>query len=702
MNNIALLLILMLTFSRSSIAQSLDQIFTNIDTLCLKGGVPSHISPINQEVIPIISNNPYTKPLEHFALATPYKNAKVLAIGHEALLTNDNIVEYDNLRFLSNAIDWLAPSTDRKKVVLKEGWVSEGNTSILQEKLKANNYSFSILKGQISTASLTNTDILILGNDWNENQPYTASELAALESFVSNGGSIFIAGLGWSWPKDLEIYPMYQAAKLFGIEYTRQSISDPYSKDSGAHKFYNFFPKNQDQSLSMNRPSPFFGTNIKRGDMLRVFRLAVSSTGEFTEQNMGLASTNILLGQWLAEINDTYGREYCVRFELIPNNDLLIFEDPKTDPWPTIPFGSSGCTNADLILSKQGPVIDKIIGSDNYDISHVITGNSFSGGCASNPKGGVSGGFNVGVARHEMGHQFSQSHTINHSDNNNYEPENGGWTIQGGNRQPYAHAQSYHELAQFLRSQIPDMGAKVPTGNTIPTVNAGPDVYIPISTPFLLTGIATDPDTEDQLTYVWDNMNAGNPQKIPVADDSQGALFMRLLPTENPSRTFPKMEDVLANNNSNEQEQLPTQARQMHFRLTVNDNHQMSYKGKTINASAINSDDILVTVAAAGPFRVTSQNNSGIIYPARSVQTVTWDVNGTDKMPINTQEVSIHLSTDGGLTFPFLLSNNAANTGSARVTLPHLSTQSARIRVSANNSVYFDVNGVEFGLGGGY
>lgn len=691
MKKISLLLILFSGFYFHSNAQNLASIFTNVDTLFMSGAAPGHISALNANVIPIVSSSPCVTPQLNYSVATQYQNGRVIAIGHEGLLANNNVNSNDNLTFLKNAIAWL--NTGNKRVTLKQGWINNGNISTLKNALITDNYTFGTLSGNITQASLANTDVLILGNDWNGTQPYLASELSVLDTFVANGGSIFIAGLGWSWPQALNLYPMNAVANLFGIEYTTSTISDPTS--SGAPKFYNFYPDNLNTSVTPYCPSPFVGINFQRGDNLRVLRLAVSTMGEFTQQSGGISATALLIDQWLEDINEMYGREYCVRFELIPTNNQLIFLDPATDPWGTLPAGSGGCTNANIILSQQATVIDNIIGAANYDISHVIAGSPFGGGCAGGFKSGLSGGLNIPVTRHEMGHQFSQSHTINHPNNNNYEPENGGWTVQGGNNHGNAHGASFHQLANFLANTVPNSGSKIPTGNTIPTVNAGADYVIPISTPFTLTGVANDPDANDSLTYVWDNMSLGIPQTIPVGDDSQGALFMRLLPDTSASRTFPKMSDVLANNNSNSQEQLPTQPRFMDIRLTVNDNHKILYNGNWITASGINSDDIRITVAAAGPFEVTSQDTQGIIYNGGSSQMVTWNVNGTDTLPINTQNVAISLSTDGGYTYSTLVPSTP-NVGSAMVTLPNISTNSARIKVAAVNNIYFDVNTQNF------
>ncbi|HBF19045.1 MAG: hypothetical protein CMI36_02310 [Owenweeksia sp.] len=679
----------------SAQAQNYSFLFTNVDTLYMSGAAPGHLAATGPNATPIVSSNLCEKPLGHFAIASVYQSGKVMAIGHEGMLTNSNVVLYDNLPFLLNAMEWLNSGT--KRVTLKAGWIYSGNTGTLQNALINNNYTFNSFNGAITTAALANTDILILGNDWNSNQPYSATELNVLQNFVAGGGGLFIAGLGWSWPGTTATYPMSQAANLFGFTYTKDGISDPYHNINGAPKFYNFHPENTD-TLHPHCPSPYFGTSITRGDNLRVLRMAVSTTGEFTQQNGGVNAISNLMQQWLSEINTIYGREYCVRFELIPNNNALVFPNPATDPWATLPPGSSACNNAGLILDRQATVIDSVVGAANYDISHVIAGSPFGGGCAGSLTTGVSGGFHLGVTRHEMGHQFGQSHVIDNGGNNNYEPKKpGGWTIQGGNDYGYAHAHSYHQLAHFLNS-IPNVGLKIPTGNTIPTVDAGPDVYIPVSTPFTIKVAATDPDPNDSLTYVWDNMTRGPQQSIPVPDDSQGALFWRLLPDTASSRTFPMMSDVLANINVNNQEQLPSQARIMDIRVTVNDNHQMLYNGQMVNASGINSDDLQLTVAAAGPFEVTSQDVPGIVYPGGSDQTITWNVNGTDTLPINTQTVSIRLSTDGGYTYPIALVDSTPNTGLALVTLPNITSSSLRIKVAANNSIYFDVNTADFSL----
>lgn len=666
-------------------AQTLSSIFNNVDTIGLEQSAgPGEMAINNASVIPLASTHCSTD-IKHYAVASSYQNGRAIGMGHEGFLTDNNLSLYDNLTFISQAIDWLSQGNTTGTVTIKNGWINNGNTGVLQSELQASGYTVNTTNTSFSTLSLASTDVLIIGNDWNGTAPYSTSEIAAVDNFVANGGGVLVVGLGWSWPNALSDYPMNNISTLFGFEYTTSGLN--------SNVYTNLHPID---TTFTNCPSSLFGTNISRGDTLRVIRLAVSVTGEFTQENNGVSNTETLLNNWVEEINTIYGREYCMRFELVPNNTDLIFPNAATDPWSTMPLGSGGCNNSGVIMADQLSVIDGIIGSNNYDVSHVILSTQhLGGGCAGSYTSGISGGFDIPVTRHEIGHQFGQSHTINHSGLDNYEPENGNWTIQGGNGQGRAHAVSFHQLALNLLNH-PLAGNKIPTNNSVPTINIGEDVTIPISTPFTITAQSTDANSEDSLTYVWDNMDKGFPHTIPVSDDTYGAIFMRLLPTPSSSRTFPTLADVIANNNSNAQEQLPTQARTMNIRVTVNDNATMNYNGQDIPASGINSDDISITVDESGPFIVTSQNTAGIVYEGGTIQELTWDVNGTNIPPVNATQVKISLSEDGGYTFPTVIVPSTANDGSAFIQIPQVNTDKARIKVEAVGNIFFDLNTVDF------
>jgi hypothetical protein len=136
-------------------------------------------------------------------------------------------------------------------------------------------------------------------------------------------------------------------------------------------------------------------------------------------------------------------------------------------------------------------------------------------------------------------------------------------------------------------------------------------------------------------------------------------------------------------------EVLPSVTRTMTFQCTVRDNHASG--GCTAAAK--------VTVQAnsdAGPFKVTNPSKSGIIWPAGSIQQVSWDVAKTNALPVNCKMVHIFLSVDGGKTYPVLLLKDTPNDGSADIIVPDIETSRARIRVIASDNIFFDVSDFNF------
>ncbi|UCE61485.1 MAG: hypothetical protein JSU63_06995, partial [Phycisphaerales bacterium] len=211
--------------------------------------------------------------------------------------------------------------------------------------------------------------------------------------------------------------------------------------------------------------------------------------------------------------------------------------------------------------------------------------------------------------------------------------------------------------------------------------DAGADFIIPALTPFVLTAVGSDPD-DDRVTYCWEERDLGPAQQaLDMVDNGSSPLFRSFNPTSSPSRTFPRLTDIL-NNTTTIGEVLPSTYRTMDFRVTIRDNF--------VGGGGVSWDDMQVTVRAnAGPFEITSPNSPGLL---TGTEVIEWDVAGTDASGIDCTNVNILLSVDAGNTFPYMLAENTPNDGSEEVTLPGVQTDFGRIKVEAVGNIFFDIS----------
>ena len=156
-----------------------------------------------------------------------------------------------------------------------------------------------------------------------------------------------------------------------------------------------------------------------------------------------------------------------------------------------------------------------------------------------------------------------------------------------------------------------------------------------------------------------------------------------------PNRYFPVLSEVLQGNLMPQFEVTPSVARSMEFAFTV--------RKYNSNVGQNDSDLMSVTVDGnAGPFKVSSQD-SNLSYNTGEAAVINWDVAGTDQSPINTTDVEILLSTDGGLNFTTVIVASTPNDGTETITIPTVNpTSQARIMVRANGNVYYAVNSTDF------
>ena len=136
--------------------------------------------------------------------------------------------------------------------------------------------------------------------------------------------------------------------------------------------------------------------------------------------------------------------------------------------------------------------------------------------------------------------------------------------------------------------------------------------------------------------------------------------------------------------------------RDLRWGITVRDRDQANPSGVGFSAQ----DSMTITVEGdAGPFVVRSQDQSSVQWLSGSNERIVWDVANTNQAPINTTSVSVYLSLDGGATFPHVLANSIPNNGSAFIVVPgNTSTTQARIKIQADNNIYFAVNSTNFSI----
>jgi uncharacterized protein (TIGR03437 family) len=492
------------------------------------------------------------------------------------------------------------------------------------------------------------------------------------------------------------------------------------------------------------------------GNQLRTYRIAIAATWEYASAfgNGTNAGTLASINTWLNGANAVYERELSLRFTLVSGVSVLFTTERGFNA------GSDPFNNSNVLALKEQvrTVLRDQVGANNYDLGHVLGGNL---GSLSLTNQGVAGlgvvcdndsintqtgqldqlgpvkgsgasifganyplgdSFPLGIWLHEISHQFGAHHTFNGVNGvcsgqrhgpTAYEPGSGTTimsyvgTCASDNvaldRDMRFHNGSFREILAYISAA--GCGTVSNKNNNIPTVNGGADFTIPKQTPFTLTATGSDADAGDQanLTYAWEQADAGetafpNPPYGDQPNDpptTTRPLFRTFAATTNPSRTFPSLNYILNNANTppatinglQTAEALPRVPRMLNFRVTIRDQR-----------GGVNEDAIKLTVDGSGPFLVTAPNTA-VNWTGGTSQTVTWSVNGTNNLAAN---VRILLSTDGGQTFPRVLSASTPNDGSATITVPlGLSTAQARVKLEAIGNIFFDISDANFSLSPG-
>ncbi|MGB3542863.1 reprolysin-like metallopeptidase [Rubrivirga sp.] len=492
------------------------------------------------------------------------------------------------------------------------------------------------------------------------------------------GGPVAFDPVGSSDDLEPEVYAVYRASSL--------RVAGP-----GAHDL-------EDDVLEGDL-RPVTDDELEIGGTLRTLRLALATTGEFTQSRggtieLGLAAATVSVNR----VNALLERDLSVRLEIIEGNDRLVFLDGATDPFTA--------TGEDL-ASEAADVFDDDVGAEQYDVGHLLTtGNSgrarIGAACTLRLKGEAFSGvgsesslFDLYVFPHEIGHQLGARHSfssLRDDEFNSFGVEPGvGHTLMAYPQRAYHlpdeerygfayHSESLRQMLGARWNRTDGCGSVVATGNDAPRVTRPHRISpAPLGAFFVLEGDATDA-SGTRLSYSWEQTNRYGIGSGPVP------RFRSLDPGSSSSRTFPDLERALAGT-LGPGEGLADRPGTYSFRLTVRDGAPGGGGVGTAVVEVPVYDD-------AGPFRVTSHERP-VTHAPGSDAVVTWD---PATFSSRVDQVDVSLSFDNGATWTRAL-EGALNTGTAVVPVPSTPTQWGRVMVRPVGRNYFAVGAAPFEIG---
>ena len=217
-----------------------------------------------------------------------------------------------------------------------------------------------------------------------------------------------------AYSQDHKVYSVYKSQRVKGKEHwvcstvENNMISDLNSKVA-----------------LINTPSSNTGE-------LKTMRLAQSVTAEYSNYFGAFNPSQLPLvmagiNATLTRCNGCYEIDLAIHLNLIPNDSLVIYYDPNTDPYSPASSGAAGAWNGELQAT-----LTAVIGEANYDIGHLFgaSGGGGNAGCIgcvcvngqkgsgfTSPADNIPAGdnFDIDYVVHEVGHQMGANHSFSYS-----------------------------------------------------------------------------------------------------------------------------------------------------------------------------------------------------------------------------------------------------------------------------------------------
>lgn len=452
-------------------------------------------------------------------------------------------------------------------------------------------------------------------------------------------------------------------------------------------------------------------TNRPASTKYRTYRLALSTTGEYTKKfdpSGGIVNTVTQMNATMTRVNGIFQKDFAIKL-IIQDLQNIIYTDPATDPYTG---------NLNLQLQQT---LTSVVGNANYDMGHVFNASGGNGNAGSigstcvdpatptslakgsaftqntNP---VGDSFDIDYVAHEMGHQLGGNHTFSHvSEGSGVNIEPGGGTtimgyagITGDNVQDftdaYFHYSSVNQILNSLDSKPGCGTSENITTNTAPVISALPAYSIPKGTAYYLDASATD---TDPIKYTWEQYDSVDSYNSISGDsgwgyNAQGALTRSYFGTASGRRYFPSLPVVMGGSltDKTKWETVSYIPRVLKYAVTVRDENA----AKPMLVSA----ETTVTVTNDGPFKFTGLIDNTTLYN-NAANTISWDVANTNAAPYNAANVKIEYTTDlvNGSTWTELVASTP-NTGSYTAQMPSGLTGPVKLRISAIGNVFYAVS----------
>lgn len=460
-------------------------------------------------------------------------------------------------------------------------------------------------------------------------------------------------------------------------------------------------------------------TNRPASTKFRTYRLALSTTGEYTKKfdpAGGITNTVTQMNATMTRVNGVFQKDFAIKL-IIQDLPNIIYTDPSTDPY-----------TGNLNLQLQQTLTAQV-GNTNYDMGHVFNaagGNGNAGSIGSTcvdpatatslAKGSaftqntnpVGDSFDIDYVAHEMGHQLGGNHTFsNKSEGSGANVEPGGATtimgyagITSDNVQmssdAYFHYKSVDQILTSLEGK-PNCGTSEDiTTNTPPVIGALTAYTVPKGTAYYLDASATDAEG-DALNYTWEQNDSVNDFATISGDsgwgyNTQGALTRSRFGTSSGRRYFPSlplvMDGILTNKTDAANNPNPNWETVSYVPRTVR--YAVSVRDGNAQRPMLSSSEVNTVIGNDGPFKFNGLTTSSVLYK-NAANIIQWEVANTNTAPYNSPNVKIDYTSDNGATWTDLVASTP-NTGSYTVQMPNTITTPIKLRVSAIGNVFYAVS----------